>query len=122
MVPWISYLENAQVDTNPRSRKKENNHRTYMDDIKLFAKNKKESETLIHAVSTYSEDMGIEFGIEKYDMLIMKSGKKQMTEGIELQNQENIKTSGEKTTYKYLGILEVDTIKSAEIKDKIKKE
>ena len=33
----------------------------YKDDIKLFAKNKKELETLIPAVRIYSQDM--EFGI-----------------------------------------------------------
>ena len=34
---------------------------------------------------------------------------------IELPNQERIKTFGEKENYKYLGILEVDTIKRAEM-------
>ena len=38
----------------------------YMDDVKLFAKNKKkELETVIHAVSIYCQDIGMEFGIEK---------------------------------------------------------
>ena len=41
------------------------NHLMYMDDIKLFAKNEKELETLIHAVRIYSQDIGMEFGIEK---------------------------------------------------------
>ena len=36
-----------------------------MDDIKLFAKNEKELETLIHTVRIYSRDMEMEFGIEK---------------------------------------------------------
>ena len=31
----------------------------------------------------------------------MKSGKRQMTKGIELSNQEKIRTLGEKETYKY---------------------
>ena len=44
-----------------------------------------------------------------------------MTEGMELLNQEKIRMRGEKETYKYLGILEADTIKEAE-KEKIKKE
>ena len=54
--------------------------------------------------------------------MIIKNGKRQMMEGLELPNQEKIKTLGEKETYKYLGILEADTIKQAEIKEKIKKE
>ena len=41
------------------------NHLMYMDDIKLFAKNEKELETLIHALRIYSQDIGMEFGIEK---------------------------------------------------------
>ena len=34
----------------------------------------------------------MEFGIEKYDMLIMKCERKETTEGIELPNQEILRT------------------------------
>ena len=51
------------------------NHLMYMDDSKLFAKNEKELETLIHAVRIYSQDIRMEFGIEKCAMSDMKSGK-----------------------------------------------
>ena len=43
-----------------------------------------------------------------------------MAERIELPNQEKIRTLGEKETLKYLGILEMDTVKNADIKEKIK--
>ena len=56
-----------------------------MNDIKLFDKNEKELGTLIQAVRIYSEDIGTEFGIEKVFTLIMRSGKRHMIEGIELQ-------------------------------------
>ena len=55
------------------------NHRMYMYDIKLFAKNKKELETLIQGVRIYSQDIGMEFGIEKCAILVMKSGKRHLT-------------------------------------------
>ena len=45
-----------------------------------------------------------------------------MTERVELPNQVVIRMLGEKETYKHLGILEADTIKQAEMKEKIKKE
>ena len=48
------------------------NHLIYMDDIKLFAKNEKEVETLIHTIRIYSQDIGMEFGIEKCALLVMK--------------------------------------------------
>ena len=93
-----------------------------MDDIKLFAKNEKRLETLIHTVRIYSRDIGMEFGIEKCAMLVMKSGKRHLTDGIELLNKDKIKSLAENETYKYLGILEADTIKQAEMKEKIQKE
>ena len=37
----------------------------YMDDIKIFAKNEKELETLVQTIRIYSQDIGMEFGIEK---------------------------------------------------------
>ena len=41
---------------------------------------------------------------------------------MEVPNQEKIWTHGEKETYKYLGILEADTTKQVEMKEKIQKE
>ena len=93
-----------------------------MDDIKLFAKKEKELETLIHAVRIYSQDIGMEFGIKKCAMLVMKSGKRHLPDGLELPNQDKIRTLAENGTYKYLDILETDTIKQVEMKDKIQKE
>ena len=45
-----------------------------------------------------------------------------MTYGMKLTNQEKIRTLGEKEIYKYLEILEADTIKQVEMKEKIMKE
>ena len=57
-----------------RSQEKVNH---LMDDIKLFEKNEKELETLIHTVRIYRRDIGMEFDIEKCAMLVMKTGKRQ---------------------------------------------
>ena len=48
----------------------------------------KKQETLIQTVRKYSQDIGMEFGIDKRAILITKSGKRGMTERIEPQNQE----------------------------------
>ena len=74
------------------------NQLKYMDDIKLFARKEKELETLIHTVRIYSQDIGMEFGMEKCAMLVIKSGKRHLTDGIELPNQEKIRTPGKKKT------------------------
>ena len=47
----------------------------YMNDIKLFAKNKNDLEDLIQTVGIYREDIKMEIGIEKCGILVTKSGK-----------------------------------------------
>ena len=60
----------------------------------------------------------MEFGIEKWAKLVMKSGKRHLTEGVEQTNQIVIRTLGEKEVYKHLEILEAETIKQQEMKEK----
>ena len=55
-----------------------------MGDIKIIAKNEKELEALIQTIRIYNQNIRMEFGIEKCAMLIIKSGKREQTEGIEL--------------------------------------
>ena len=93
-----------------------------MGDTRIFAKNEKEQKTLIQIIRIYSQDIGMEFDTGKCAMLVMKNGKRETTERIKLPNQENIRALEEKETYKYLGILEFDTIKQAEMKEKVRKE
>ena len=61
------------------------------------------------------------FGIDKCAMLVMKSSKRHLTDGMELPIQDKIRTFGEKEIYKYLGILEAYTVKQEEMKEKIRK-
>ena len=122
MMPLNHILRKCTAGYKLRRSQEKINHLMYIDDIKLFAKNEKELENLIHAVRIYSQDIGMEFGIEKCAMIVMKSGKRHMTVGMELPHQDKIRTFRENETSKYLGILEADTIKQVEMKDKIQKE
>ena len=70
----------------------------YLDDIKLFAKNEKELETLIHALRKNSQDVRMEFDRETYAMLVKKSSKRHLTDGMELANQDKIRTLEENET------------------------
>ena len=64
MMPLNHILKKCTAGYKLSRSQEKINHLMYMDDIKLFAKNEKELETLIHAVRIYSQDIGIEFGIE----------------------------------------------------------
>ena len=76
----------------------------------------------MNEVRIYSLDKGVEFGIEQCAMHVMKSVKWHLTDGWEMTNKNKIRTLGEKENFKYLGIIEGDTIKKLEMKEKIKKE
>ena len=88
----------------------------HMDNKGICEKNVKELETLIQTIRIYRQDIGMEFGIEKCAMLLMKRGKTKAAKGIKLPNQKSIRTLGKHGNYKYLVILEADTIKQAEMK------
>ena len=49
---------------------------------------------LIQTIRIYSQDIGMEFDIEKFTML-MKSEKQETAEGIKQPNKERIRTLGE---------------------------
>ena len=81
----LNHLGNALGSTNELKRKK----RLNMGDIKLFAKKEKGLETLMQTIRIFSQDIRMEFGIEKCAMQIMRSEKRQMTEGIEQPNKKS---------------------------------
>ena len=45
-------------------------------------------EIIIQAIRIFPQDIGMESSVKNYSMFIIKSGRRQTTEGIELTNQE----------------------------------
>jgi len=97
------------------------NHLLFLDDLKLYGRNDREIESLVHTVRIFSEDIGMQFGIEKCATIKLQRGKVKHTEGIVLPNAQVIREVNE-DDYKYLGVLETDQIKHDEMKDKVKTE
>ena len=64
----------------------------------------------MRTIHIFSTDIGMEFGIKKCGVLILKRGKITRSEGIELPNGDKLKEVGEEG-YTYLGIVELDKIK-----------
>ena len=93
-----------------------------MDDLKLYSKSKRALDSLIQTVQIFSKDIGMQLGIDKSAILVMKKGKIVKSDGTELPNEEVIKSLEEGQSRKYLGVLETDEVMVNEIKDKVKKE
>ena len=43
-----------------------------MDDLKFYSQSEKGLDSLVQTIRVFSEDMGMEFGIEKCAMLVME--------------------------------------------------
>ena len=99
------------------SRSKEKiHHLLFMDDLKLYSRNKKELDSLVQTIRIFNKNIGMEFVIEKCAMLVIKKGKIMKSVGIELPDGKVIKSLQEGESYKYLGVLEADKFSGEEMK------
>ena len=58
------------------------NHLFYMDDLKLYAKNDGDLEGLLHTVKMFSDDINMQFGLDKCAKATFKRGKLAETSSI----------------------------------------
>ena len=121
MIP-LSYLLNKETMGYKFGEEgKKINHLLFMDDLKLYGGNREEVEELVGVVSKFSDDIGMEFGIDKCATLEIRHGKQVACEGIELPGGE-VMREVEESGYKYLGVLEGACIKTKEMKELVRKE
>ncbi|CAB3978867.1 Hypothetical predicted protein [Paramuricea clavata] len=121
MIPLSLILRKEKVGYEFRGKELKIKHLLFMDDLKLFGKNKEQIDSLVKTVHIVSKDIGMEFGIKKCGMLVMKRGKIVECNGIQLPDEETIKSVKE-DGYKYLGILELDKVMEGEMKRKFVKD
>ena len=98
------------------------NLKFWMDDWKLYSRSEKGLDSLVQAVCVFSEDIGMEFGIEKCAMSEMEKGKIVKSVGIELPDGKFIKSLQAGESYKYLGILEADKFLEEKMKLNVSKD
>ena len=117
MIPLSRILRKVKVRYTLKNGEKLN-HVLFMDDLKLFGKNENQVNSLVSTVQVFSDDIKMEFGVKKCGILIMHRGAvaKTKTTGIVLPSGETIKHIDE-DGYKYLGILEFDSVKEKEMKE-----
>ena len=97
-------------------------HLFYMDDLKLYAKNDNDLEGLLQIVKSYSDDICMEFGLDKCAKATFKRGKLVSTSHVQLDDNTRIKDLEQGEVYKYLGINEGDGIQHAAMKRKLRLE
>ena len=121
LLPMSMVLRKCKAGYQLERGKMKVNHLLFIDDLKLFAKDENEIDSLVTTVNVFSEDIGMMFGVQKCGVVVMKRGKVVSSDGIQLPNGETIKSVGEEG-YKYLGMLEIDEIMNQTMKELVQKE
>ena len=98
------------------------NHLFYVDDLKLYGTSDIQLTGLINTVKHISDNIKMEFGLDKCAKASFKRGKKASAEGIPLNDNQVIQNLDQAETYKYLGIEEEGRIQYHKMKVKIRKE
>ena len=122
LIPLSLILRKAKAAYEFSESKEKINHLLFMHDLKLYSRSEKGLDSLVQTVRVFSEDIGMEFGIEKCAMLVMEKGKIVKSVGIELPDGTVIKSLQEGESYKYLGILEADKYLEEKMKLNVSKE
>ena len=120
MIPLTLMLTQIKASYEVKKGGKKINHLLSMDDLKLFAKNEDQIDSLVNTVRIFSEDIKMEFGLPKCGVLITKRGKVVKSDGISLPDGKMMKNI-EEGEYKYLGILGADGVNHEDMKGQIKK-
>ena len=92
LIPLSLILRKGKASYQFSESKERINHLLFMDDLKLYSRNEKGLDSLVQTVRVFSEDIGMEFGIEKCAMLVMEKGKIVNSVGIELPGGKVIKS------------------------------
>jgi hypothetical protein len=102
--------------------KKKISHLLYMDDLKLFARSEEELRKQVHTVKTFSDDIHMEFGLEKCAKITFKRGKLIQSQNFVIDINREIQELEQGKTYKYLGIEESEGIQHQQMKERLKQE
>ncbi|XP_047501775.1 uncharacterized protein LOC125047544 [Penaeus chinensis] len=97
-------------------------HLLYMDDLKLFAKDDGQLDQELGIVKTFSDDIQMEFGLEKCAKATIRKGKLVSGPNAKLKGETEIRNLDQEEVYKYLGVDQSDGIQHRLMKEKIRKE
>ena len=122
LIPLSLILRQAKAAYEFSESKEKINHLLFMDDLMLYCRSEKGLDSLVQTIRVFSEDIGMEFGIEKCTMLVIERGKIVKSVGIELPDDKVFNSLQEGESYKCLGILEADQFLEDKMKLNILKE
>ncbi|XP_066901997.1 uncharacterized protein [Halyomorpha halys] len=121
-VPIKSDTAEEQVDykLNTKDEATTVSHNWYMDDLKLYAKNKQQLQSMSEIVSSYTKDISMSFGLDKCALLHVNKGRVVSAQNLLINEDECIRELEAKEQYKYLGIQKHLKIVRKDVKQDLK--
>ena len=122
LVPLSLILDQSPKGYQISSSSTRINHLVYMDDVKLYGCSQQEIESLVHTVNIFFDDICMELGASKCNIVVISRGRLVQSDGIVLSSGELIHYLSSAGVYKYLGVIEADSIKHQQMKCMLSKE
>jgi hypothetical protein len=122
LIPHTEQLNRLNTEYEEHTTKTKISHLLYMDDLKLIAKSEEELQRQIQTLKTFSDDIRMEFGLEKFAKVTLKRGKLISSQNLVTDNNREIQELEQRETYKYLGVEESECIQHQQMKDRLKQE
>ena len=91
------------------------NHLFYVNDLKLYGTSDNQLTGLINTVKNITDDIKMEFGLDKCAKVSFKRGKKVSAEGIPWNDNQVIQDPDQAETYKYPGMEEEEGVQHYKI-------
>ena len=122
LIPLTEQLNRLNKGYEQHITKTKISHLLYVDDLKLIAKSEEVLRKQIQTVKTFSNDINIEFGLEKCAKITFKKGKLIHSQNIVIDINREIQWLEQGKTYKYLGIEESESVQHKKMKERLKQE
>jgi hypothetical protein len=98
LIPLTEQLNRLNTGYEEHTTKTKISHLLYMDDLKLIAKSEEELQRKIQTVKTFSDDIHMEFGLEKCAKVTLKRGKLISSQNFVTDNNRDKSWNREKCT------------------------
>jgi hypothetical protein len=123
LIPLTEQLNRLNTGYEEYTIKTRISHLLYMDDLKLLGKSEEERQKQIQTVvTTFSDDIHMEFGLDKCAKVVFKKGKLVYSQNLVSDVNREIQELEQGKTYKYFGTKESDGIQHQQMKERLKKE
>jgi hypothetical protein len=121
LIPLIAQLTKLNTGYEQHITKTKISHLLYMDDLKLIAKSEEELRKQVQIVTTFSDDIHMDFGLEKCAKITFKKGKLIHSQNLVIDINREIQELEQGKMCKYLGIEESEGIHQ-QMKERLKHE